>query len=313
MGNLLSKNSNIIESTPTPTQKSIPTQEFISTSTSPLMNQQLAQNIINLQNIIIKTAQENINAIKQINLSNSNIEEFTIQQKSPDLYFSPIYIPTNGSPELDDYTTAYNNSIALLDDPRHMSQANFDAYIHMQDNKIAQLQSQISSFSTNTTPQKNPIRSIKNLKTSVGLNLEPYHDPAIQNNLSNTYAGNGAPTYPNYLIYANNGCLQYIPHDTNNNLPASWSIRPCNSNLAGQRFNMQQINNIDKYNLLITDPNNASYKITDPNSAIFGFYVVNPEGYNEQCLQINNDGLSVMPCNMDSTQRFKPYYHTIKP
>ena len=76
---------------------------------------------------------------------------------------------------------------------------------------------------------------------------------------------------------------------------------------------MQQVNNMAQYNALIVDPNNASYKITNPNSSIFGFYIVNPEGFGEQCLQLNGDGLSVMPCNMDSSQRFKPYYHSITP
>lgn len=107
--------------------------------------------------------------------------------------------------------------------------------------------------------------------------------------------------------------MQYAPSDTSSNKPAAWNVMPCNSNLAGQRFNMQQVNNMVQYNSLITNPNNASYKITNPNSTIFGFYVVNPEGHKEECLQLNGDGLSVMPCNMDSSQRFKPYYHSITP
>ena len=181
------------------------------------------------------------------------------------------------------------------------------------DNKIANLQSAIASFPTNAPPKNNPIRAIKNLKTSTGLNLEPYPDPATQTSLPTTYKGNGATKYPNYLIYSNNGCLQYAAADASTKAPATWTVQPCNSNLGGQRFNMQQVGNMDQYNKLITDPNNASYKITDPNSTIFGFYVVNPEGQSDQCLQLNGDGLSVMPCNMDASQRFKPYYHSIKP
>jgi hypothetical protein len=289
------------------------------TTTKELMNQQLAKNISNLQNTIINKAQANANAVSNITLNalavptTSNIEGFTIQQQPINLYQKPQYIPPNGAPELDDYISAYNKSVALLDDPKLLSQANFDAYIHLQDNKITQLQSAISSFPTNSPQQNNPIRSIKNLKTSGSLNLEPYPDPATQTNLPNYYVGNGAPTYPNYLIYANNGCLQYAPSDDTSKSSATWTVRPCNSNLSGQRFNMQQVNNMAQYNALITDPNSASYKITDPNSSIFGFYIVNPEGYGEQCLQLNGDGLSVMPCNMDSSQRFKPYYHSIKP
>jgi hypothetical protein len=329
MGNLLSSNPTATQSIPI--QVNIPTTSSnnvitpISTTppaiTPPIMEQQTAQNILNLQNSIISTAKNNAYAVSNINLPASqsiaklNVEGFAIQQQPPDLYQKPMYISASSSPELNDYASAYNKSVALLDDPNRMSQANFDAYIHLQDNKIAKLQSAIASFPTNAPQQNNPIRSIKNLKTSASLNVEPYPDPATQTNLPNYYTGNGATTYPNYLIYTNNGCLQYAPPPSNNASKgsASWSVQSCNSNLSGQRFNMKQVNNMAQYNALITDPNSASYKITDPNSSIFGFYIVNPEGYGEQCLQLNGDGLSVMPCNMDSSQRFKPYYHSIKP
>jgi hypothetical protein len=328
MGNLLSTNPSTTQVVPTSTQNQVTistTSPNINTippaTTKELMNQQLAKNISNLQNTIINTAQANANAVSNITLNAlavptvptaSNIEGFTIQQPL-DVYQKPLYIPPNSAPELDDYISAYNKSVALLDDPNRLSQANFDAYIHLQDNKIKQLQSAISSFPTNSTQQNNPFRSIKNLKTSQSLNLEPYPDPATQTNLPNYYVGNGASTYPNYLIYTNNGCLQYTPGDSTNKSSATWEVRHCNSNLPEQRFNMQQVNNMDQYNAFITDSNNASYKITDPNSSIFGFYIVNPEGNGDQCLQFNGDGLSVMPCNMDSSQRFKPYYHSIKP
>ena len=330
MGNLVSTNPSTTQAVSASTQAVLtPPQAVLTSTTSPnintvpptttkqLMEQQLAKNISNLQNTIINAAQAN--AVSNITLNAlaaptaSNVEGFAIQQQPINLYQTPQYIPTNGSPELDDYISAYNKSVALLDDPNRLSQANFDAYIHLQDNKIAKLQSAISSFPTNAPQQNNPFRSIKNLKTSGSLNIEPYPDPATQTNLPNYYVGNGAPTYPNYLIYTNNGCIQYVPSDAASKEPATWAVRSCNSNLSGQRFNMKQVNNMAQYNALIMDPNSASYKITDPNSSIFGFYIVNPEGYGEQCLQLNGDGLSVMPCNMDSSQRFKPYYHSIIP
>jgi hypothetical protein len=291
-------------------------------TTKPLINQDLAETITNLQQTIIASAQTGVNSVSNINLnalitpqttqSTSNFEAFTIQQPR-DIYQTPIYIAQNSSPELNDYVSAYNKSIALLDDPNLMSQANFDAYIHLQDKKIEKLQESIASFPTNPQQQNNSIRAIKNLKTSIGLNVEPYPDPATKTSLPAYYKGNGSKTYPNYLIYTNNGCLQYTHNNVATKTPATWSVQSCNSNLAGQRFNMQQVNNMEQYNSIIRDPNNASYKITDPNSSIFGFYVVNPEGQNSQCLQLNGDGLSVMPCNMDSSQRFKTYYHPINP
>ena len=74
---------------------------------------------------------------------------------------------------------------------------------------------------------------------------------------------------------------------------------------------MQKINTVEEYNKKITDSKYNDYKIQDSKSVIMGFNVVNPETNANQCMMLNNDGLSVMPCNMSVEQRFKPFYHSI--
>ena len=88
-------------------------------------------------------------------------------------------------------------------------------------------------------------------------------------------------------------------------------IKSCNANNPNQQFITNQINSLDKYNAPITDKNNSSYLLKDSKNTQFGFYVVNPSTANDQCLQLNNDGISVMPCNMDSSQRFGTNYNTV--
>ena len=232
-----------------------------------------------------------------------------------DQYQNPINLPLPNDKEIADYIKVYNNSIALLEDPNNLTRANFDAYKHMQDEKLKKLKNALDSFPTNPNQSNNPIRSIKNLKTSVALNVEPYPNPEGQTVYPTNYIGNGASKYPNYLIYGNNGCLEYSKGDPSKKTAPSWGFKPCNANTysseSNQRFNMQQINDMSTYNNAISN-NNITYKINDSNSTIFGFYVVNPESDPSQCLQLNRDGLTIMPCNMDSSQRFKPYYHSIK-
>jgi len=185
--------------------------------------------------------------------------------------------------------------------------------MHLQNKKINDLQTAMASFPTNGNVSNNPVKAIKNLKTSASLNVEEYPDPNNNTYQPKTYQGNGAPAYPNYLIYGNNGCLKYNQATTNPNIPATWDFQACNSNDPAQRFNMKQINTLADYNNKITSPNNKSYKIYNTDTAIMGFYAVSPETASDQCLMLNNDGLSVMPCTMDSSQRFKPYYHSISP
>jgi hypothetical protein len=288
-------------------------------TTSPVyIDQPLATSIIDKQNQIITNLQNAISDSRNILQIDAKIPNTTSTNTTPattasvshfdnvnqvsDYYTPPFYLANSNAPEISDYVNAYNTSIALLDYPKQINQVQFDTYIHLQNKKIAELQNAIASFPTNGNLNQ-PIKAIKNLQTSGSLNVEEY----ASNN-----PGNGSAKYPNYLIYGNNGCLQYN-NNTHSNTPATWAFQSCNANDATQRFNMSKINTLTDYNGKIADPNNQSHKIQDTNSVIMGFYAVSPETDATQCLQLNNDGLSVMPCNMDSSQRFKPFYHSINP
>ena len=133
---------------------------------------------------------------------------------------------------------------------------------------------------------------------------------------------NGAVEYPNYLIYGNNGCLQYEPSINTNTLddygntkiiPATWAFKPCDANETKQQFVSTQVNNLPTYNKFITSRDNIISRKQSKQNIIFGFNVVNPINSQDQCLQLNNDGLSVMPCNLDFDQRFRPIHNTVIP
>lgn len=270
--------------------------ETTTITTTPIyMNQPLATAVLNKQQQLISNLEDTIKQSRKalvIDATNKNTTEGFVNVS--DYYTSPIYMANTNTPELKDYVDVFNKSIALLDDPNQINKTQFDTYIHLQNKKIAELQNAINTFPTNAN-RDNPIKAIKNLKTSQSLNVEEYR----------ANQPNGSTKYPNYLIYGNNGCLEYENKE--------WNFKSCNSNNPNQRFNMSQINTLNDYNSRITDPTNKNHQITDANSTIMGFYVVNPENDNNQCLTLNNDGLSVMPCSLDASQRFKPYYHSIIP
>ena len=323
MGNLISSSANTINTTPS------------------YVNPTLANNIVNKQKQLISNLEDAIiqsQNILTIDANPSKIPNTTIPnstQATPsntqsvvdstshfaninpisDYYTPPFSLGVSKTPEIGDYINGYNQSIALLDDPNQLNQSKFDMYMHLQNKKINELKTAMATFPTNGNITNNPIKAIKNLKTSASLNVEEYPDPANNNNTSqtNTYQGNGATTYPNYLIYGNNGCLKYNEASSNPNTSATWDFQSCNSNDPTQRFNIKQINTLSDYNNKITSTNNKSYQIQNTDTTIMGFYAVSPETASEQCIMLNNDGLSVMPCTMDSSQRFKPYYHSVNP
>ena len=213
--------------------------------------------------------------------------------------------------------------------------------------ELNKLQTDIQKNKINATN----IKGFKSMNNSQILNVEPYNDfnyissksnpnnkqqiPNQTSNLPDDYTQsnnkkyianniqvNGASQYPNYLIYGNNGCLKYEPNVNTQNTdiygnttitPASWAFVPCNANDPKQQFVSTQVNNLKTYNSFITDPSNLYSQIKSKKTTLFGFNVVNPINNQDQCLQLNNDGLSVMPCNLDFEQRFRPIYNTVIP
>lgn len=261
----------------------------------------------NLQKII-EYQQYTITKLNKI--LNPTKENFTSPLQSPSQSQSFALQPLS-SPDIQTYINTYNDSIALVDDPANINRVNFDTYIHLQNKKLSDLQNTIKAFPTNVQVDA-PVKSIKNMLTSKLLNVEEYK--------SKEFKPNGAPDdkYPNYLIYGNNGCLQYTKASNDlvnplNNKPGEWTFTSCNANDANQRFTKSKISNTIEYNAKITDKKLETYKINNVNSTTLPFYVVNPETAVDQCLMLNNDGLSVMPCNMTADQRFKLQYRSIIP
>ena len=166
--------------------------------------------------------------------------------------------------------------------------------------------------------QNNPTTTESNLITTQNNPTTTKYPNTTKPNKPNNYnlQINGASQYPNYLLYGNNGCLQYessITDINNKVIPATWSFKPCNSNDPRQQFVSTQINDLKSYNSFITDPNNITSQLNSTKTTTFGFNIVNPINNQDQCLQLNNDGLSVMPCNLDFEQRFRPIYNTVLP
>ena len=271
-----------------------------------------------------------------------------------------IMLNPENYPAVSDYADVYNQNIALLDDPRNMINASFNTYLQIQNKKISNLRKNLTQLETDIQNKKIDaiqIKGFKSMNNSQIVNVEPYNDfnytPIIKNSPTTTQNTpstsnqdttainfttttkhtptttnpmnynvrvNGANQYPNYLIYGNNGCLQYEPsvntidiYGNNKIVPATWDFKSCNANEPRQQFVSTQVNDLSTYNSFITDPSNVTSRKKEKSNIIFGFNVVNPINNQDQCLQLNNDGLSVMPCNLDFEQRFRPVYNTVLP
>ena len=312
----LPTNAQLPPNLPPPTNTQLPpptnTQPPPTNTQPPTMSSNIYENIIALQN----------SSITKINtlLNNTYTSTPTSTHTSSMDNFADI-TPIK-SIDLITYQDIYTKSVALTDSDTDYDKVAFDTYMHLQDKKINELQTNLNNIQTQFGTLKTPpVKAFRNLSNSQVLNVEGYLKPdptATNNGQPSTYKGNGASPdkYPNYLIYGNNGCLQYNPGiDSTTSLsstPAEYKFTSCNASNPKQQFFAKQITDKDTYNYPISE-SNRSYKISDQSSTNMNFYVINPIGADKQCLQLNNDGLSVMPCTMYPTQRFKPMYQNAIP
>jgi hypothetical protein len=233
-------------------------------------------------------------------LSKINSYIFDVNNMTTIEGFTNTPLATGTNQEINNYVKSFNNSLSLLDDPNNMNKAAFDTYLHIQDTKLASLNSNLNNLKKKASENTNknaPIKGIRSMHNSAILNVEEYPSKDSTSNKSK------------YLIYGNNGCLEYGQQQSEN--APYVSFKPCNANEKKQQFNINQINNLDQYNNPITNKSNENYKINNKSNVNFGFYSVNPINGSDQCLQLNNDGISVMPCNMDRDQRFSTNYHSV--
>jgi hypothetical protein len=227
-------------------------------------------------------------------------------------YYDPIYSPVTTNPN----TTNPNSTNPNSTNPNstNPNSTNPNSTNSNSSNPTTTTNSN-SSNPTTTTNSNSSNPNSTNPTTTNPMTSKPTTKP-FNSNI------NGSSQYPNYLIYGNNGCLQYeqltSKTDADNNgktvlTPATWAFKPCNANDPRQQFVSTQVNDLPTYNSFITDPYNITSQLNSTKTTTFGFNVVNPINNQDQCLQLNNDGLSVMPCSLDFEQRFRPVYNTVLP
>lgn len=235
--------------------------------------------------------------IENLNLLNTTMDTTTIEPFSN-------YLNSNNFPDIKNYADEFNKNVALLDDPKNIKKQKFDTYIYMQNKKIKEMKEELIKLQTQVQKQSKlspDIKSFKNMNTSQSLNIELYNDNKPNNSI----------TYPNYLIYGNDGCLEY--NKNNGTQSPQWNFKSCDSNNKNQQFTSTKINNLETYNSFINSETNKDKILKDSSSTMFNFNVINPVDEQDKCLQLNNDGLSVMPCSLDLSQRFRESYFTVLP
>jgi hypothetical protein len=221
----------------------------------------------------------------------------------------------NGANVFDKYLTTdvYDNILSDINTSPHNQLLKSNIMSEIQHKKINNLKSQIALLEIDKNNNKNTdIKAVKNYNNNRILNVEKRKNYTESDSLDK------------FIIYANGGCVAYDPTQYTNLSPINGkkdnetykqvSFKPCNAKDETQLFVMNHINNIDNYNKYANMSNDLSLlplsKDTVTASSL-NYYLVNPVSSPEMCLNFNDSGLSVQPCNMSLSQKYSTINHHV--
>ena len=104
------------------------------------------------------------------------------------------------------------------------------------------------------------------------------------------------------MVFGNGKCLSFKKTKNNEDkLVNEYKFVDCNRQEQEQLFKIDKVYNKNQYNNKI---NNPIHQITSTKFDTMGFYAVSPKDDLKECLTLNNDGLTIQPCDLNSNQRY---------
>jgi hypothetical protein len=111
-----------------------------------------------------------------------------------------------------------------------------------------------------------------------------------------------------YSIPVNNGCLFVVDNESGtvdydvSSIDRTDKNKICIANNPEQHFKLSKIDGLDGYQKLTGSP--VIDRPMDNESVEYPFYVLKPRKYEKMCLQSDNDGVTIQPCNFNKKQRW---------
>ena len=214
-------------------------------------------------------------------------------------------------------TDAYDNITSDINTAPYNELLRSNIMSDIQLKKIANLNSQINALPTQKTDNNTDIKALKNYSNSRILNVE-----------QRKYYNDGEPETPGkFIVYGNGGCLSYDPSKYTTPVTINGkkvdetykqvSFKSCDAKDETQLFEMNKISTIGDYNRYADMSKSSMQSIPSlPTNSpdIFtnlNYYLVNPTSSPNMCLNFNDSGLSVQPCNMSMNQKYSSINHHV--
>jgi hypothetical protein len=210
--------------------------------------------------------------------------------------------PQFASPESNSaavHVNRHQEIVDLIDDPGRLDNFRLKINQNIQDYKLCDLEKEMADLEKLKADVKrvNDETSFKNKEIK---GVKCFDNSQILNVYSGKETNDGVN---NHLIFGNGKCLafnQYRDSKTNQDLN-QYDFIHCNVQNNQQQFSIRPIETLDDYNSTVKS---GIDRLTTSTFVDMDFNVINPKGKEQECLTLNEDGLTIEPCTLESNQRF---------
>ena len=184
-----------------------------------------------------------------------------------------------------------------LSDNEYLDDKLFQIKQHRQNNKLNKIESDITEYNRQLEDigiDNSELKSIKSQAESVNLNIKQIHTD--ENNSANN----------KYILFTNEQCLSYDTEKEDKENEDTYKLAFCNRSDPKLHFKINSVGDVEEYNNHVSN----SDQITSDYVIGFPFSVVKPSNSSNQCLTLDQEGMSVQPCNLQEAQMWHPSSYT---
>lgn len=196
-----------------------------------------------------------------------------------------------------DHVMNHNNVVGAINDPQNLSTLRHNIKTYIQKSTITNLEEQLAELeklneikartgSLSNEKAINEIKSIQNVNNARSLNV--YLPDDIPKNDKSKHE---------YMVFANGKCLSY----DKDGKAQEYDFVDCNRRDDKQLFKIDKVGGTLAFNNKVANP---IHKIDSTQFETLGFYAVSPKEDDKQCMTLNDDGLVIRPCDLNSEQRY---------
>lgn len=249
--------------------------------------------------------------IKDI-INRLNTDKDTINKISKSLKARYVLMPSNEE-SLNNYIPS-EKYLARDFENNLQQQFNINFNQHLQDEEIEQLEKKLQLLENkkkslaNNTSKSSKLNGLKSITTGSVLDIGYYDD--------GEYDFIKQPKFSLVINKDKDNCVQYLPSktiDKNNEVETVTEVGcDYDINTNDQKFSYQKIKGNNDYNAAL-HPDYKNYEVASYYKLNnYPFYLIHPfvkknNSYKidkTECITLNNDGLSIEPCNLKESQRF---------